>query len=275
MRLSVGQAWQETRAVLTRDGGLIATVALALLVLPGVLVGLAAPAGSQAATSGGLGWLFILSTIFAFVGQIAISRIALGPALTVGQAISVGFRRIFSFVLSWMLWLFPFLILMSLVLGASGADLQALATPGAAPPQLGLGVNLALLALIVGVLVVAIHMIMLVPAAADTKLGPVGLVKRSWQLSRGRALKLFGIMLLAGVLFLVLVVGLGGAINSVVLLLLGPGQSWSISALLLAVVEGVLSAAVSIVSTVLIARCYAQLAGEGASTATVPHAGHH
>jgi hypothetical protein len=37
MRLSIGQAWDETKAVLRRDGSLIAVVALALLVLPAPL----------------------------------------------------------------------------------------------------------------------------------------------------------------------------------------------------------------------------------------------
>ena len=37
-KLSISQAWDETRLILARDGKLIAAVALALFVLPGIVL---------------------------------------------------------------------------------------------------------------------------------------------------------------------------------------------------------------------------------------------
>ena len=43
-KLSISKAWDETRAVVARDGGLLTTIALALFVLPGVISDVATPA---------------------------------------------------------------------------------------------------------------------------------------------------------------------------------------------------------------------------------------
>jgi hypothetical protein len=124
MRLSIGQAWSETKEVLRRDGSLIAVVALALLVIPGTLVGLAAPATAASAQQGAswTGALALLSGLIGLAGQIAISRIALGPPLTVGQAVGTGFRRLPAFFLSALLWISPSVLGTAAVLAASGAD---------------------------------------------------------------------------------------------------------------------------------------------------------
>lgn len=275
MKLSVGQAWGEATAVLKRDGGIIATVALALLVLPGALVGVAAPPGSALANSRWAGLLVLVSTLIAFAGQIAIARIALGPPLTVGQAIGLGFQRFLSFFLAWILWLLPFMLAIGLVIGATGIDPAALSANSASPPpQVPAWASIAVLVLVIALIVVAARMLLLTPTAAAERLGPIALLKRSWQLSRGHAFKLFGLLVLLGLLFVALVLGLGSALGSVVVLAFGQPQAFSISALLLALFEGLLSAVISVFSAVLLARIYAQLTG-GEASASVPHAGAH
>jgi hypothetical protein len=275
MKLSIGQAWSEATAVLRRDGGLIATVALALLVLPGALVGIIAPPGSTGEEGGPAGILVLIATLIAFAGQIAIARIALGPALTVGQAIGLGFQRFLSFFAAWILWLLPFILVVALILTAGGVDVEALsASNSGTPPSVPGWVSLAIALLMIMLIVVAARMLLLTPAAAAERLGPVGLLKRSWQLSRGHSLKLFGLLVLLGIMFVVLVLGLGSAIGTVVILALGRPEAWSISALLLALVEGVLSAVISVFSAVLLARAYAQLTGSSQASVSVPDAGH-
>ncbi len=273
-KLSIGDAWSEARGVLARNGTVIATVALALLVLPGVLIGTAAPPNSALAKGGLAGPLVLLSTLIGFAGQIAIARIALGPPLTVGQAIGVGFQRFLSFFAAWLLWLLPFLLGILLIVQASGVDPAALGNAAASQPQISPVLSLLMLLLIIAMLVVAARVLLLYAVAAGERLGPIGMLKRSWQLSRGRALKLFGLLLLLGLGFVVLVFGLGSAVASVVLLMFGQPQAWSISALLIALVEGVLSAIVSVFAAVLLARIYAQLS-RGNTSVSVPDAGSH
>jgi hypothetical protein len=118
-------------------------------------------------------------------------------------------------------------------------------------------------------------MLFTTPAAANEhQLGPIGLLKRSWSLSRGRALKLFGLLLLTVLAALVLVIGLGSAIGAVVLLLLGDPEPFNLSALLVSLTQQLLNAVISVALAVLIARCYAQLTGAGTPSVSVPDAGH-
>ena len=261
MRLSIGRALGETKTVLSRDGGLIAAVALALVVLPGVLVGLAAPAtaGDAAAWTGPAA---LIAGLISLAGQLAISRIALGPQTTVGEAIKIGFQRLPAFLGAMLMWVLPFLLAMIAFFAAIGVNV---ATPSAPIPKLSGAATLVLLILMLAFLYVAIRMLLTTPAAAGTKLGPIALMRHSWGASRGNALRLFGLLVLVLILGMVVVVGLGSAIGSVVLLALGEPRPWSSSALIVAVVQQVLNAIISIVLAVLVARLYAQVAGDAAA----------
>lgn len=271
MRLSVGQAWIETRKVIARDGKVIALVALALLVLPGTLVGLAAPGGTQE-SSVGIRWLAFLAGLLSIVGQIAISRIALGPPLTVGASIRTGLTRLPMFVAAFLLWVLPFAALIAVLLTVGGADVS---NPSAAVEKPNLAIGLLLLIAFIGFIYVALRMLFVTPAAAASELGPVNLIKQSWQRSKGRVLKLFGILLLLALSFIVLVFGLGSAVSAVVLLLVGPAEPWSLSALLIALVQQLLGAIVSAGFAVLLARCYVQVSSAEHGHVSVPDAGHH
>lgn len=270
MKLSIGRAWDETKAVLARDGSLIVTVVLAFMLLPNLVVGLAMPAGTESGSGASL-LVFLLSIALALAAQISISRIAMGPELTMRDALALGFRRMPSLLLSWVLWLLPFVVVAAVLLAASGIDPAALSNPQS-EAQLPPGINIALMVVTVLLIVVAAHMQFLAPAAAATREGPVGLIRHSWRATRGRALKIFGLLLLIGLFFMILVVGVGSALGSVILLLLGKPTAWSLSAFLIAAVQGALSATVSAVSGVLLTRVYVQARDAGAN-ASVPHAG--
>ena len=263
MRLSVGKAWSEARGVFARDGGLIATVALALIVLPGVLVGLAAPATMRDPPAW-VGPVSLLAGFLSLTGQLAISRIALGPPLTVGAAIGVGFRRLPVFLGGALLWAGPFLLVMIGLLAAAGADLTDPAAPLPTPP---VGVTLALMLLMLLFLVVAVRMLLTTPAAAGSAMGPIAVVRHSWQASRGNLLRLLGLLLGVLLLGVVIVVGLGSAISSVVILTLGAPEPWNVSALLVALIQQLLNAMLSVGLAVVVARLYAQTTGEAAPVA--------
>ena len=93
--LSISSAWEDTKALLARDGRLFASVALALIVLPAAVMGVLDPRVEQGDSAPG--WfnalVFIVSLI-SLAGQLALIRLALGPSVTVGGAISHGFRRL-------------------------------------------------------------------------------------------------------------------------------------------------------------------------------------
>src|SRR4051794_17401159 len=132
-KLSISQAWDETKAVLTRDGKLIGAVALALFVLPGIVLDLVmppAPAGQFPAPGP---WMAVaaVAILISLTCQLAIIRLGMGPHLTVGDAIAHGARRLLPFVAAVLAWGAP-LILVIAFLYASMAENSEKPSPAAA-----------------------------------------------------------------------------------------------------------------------------------------------
>src|SRR5690242_13722861 len=91
--LSISRAWDEAKAILAREGHLLAAVALALIVFPQlVLAVVGVPVGAQATPVSQL--VYIGAVLLGFVAQIALNRLAIGPSVRVADAISQGFVRL-------------------------------------------------------------------------------------------------------------------------------------------------------------------------------------
>src|SRR5687768_14424596 len=87
-KLSIGQAWTETVATAKREGRSIVPVALAFAVIPVTLFMLAVPIPpSQGRDPGIWIWFYPLMLLAGLIGQMAITRMAIGPAASVGEAI--------------------------------------------------------------------------------------------------------------------------------------------------------------------------------------------
>ena len=270
-RLSISRAWDQTRDIFRRDGGLITAVALALIVLPEVVVGIIAPPETGAAEpTAAAQMLRLLAGLISLVGQISIIRLALGPSTTVGAAISHGLRRFPS--------TFGALVLLVLLMGV-------IVIPTAAILSVLLGVDLtqlrqapsggmALLIVIVTilVLVISVRFTLLTPTGSAENLGPLGIFKRTWQLTAGHFWRLFGLvaLLLIAALFLLFTAGVIGGILA--RLVGGEIEPFSIGALIVSLVAGAAQGAFSILASVMLARVYAQVAGRDAE-ASVPSTG--
>ena len=262
-RLSIGQAWDETKDVFRRDGNLIAIVALALMVLPGTLGALVTPQPAPGQMPS-LGWgtlISFITLVVGIIGQLAVSRVALGHRQTVGQAIGEAARRTPAYLGAQFLWLLPFALLIV------PFALQIQANPGAAPPAAAM----AVMALDIVFVFFAVRLLLSTPVAAAELLGPVGILKRSWNLTRGRWWRLFGFL----VVFLIGLVVLGGGVAAIlgvlVSLVLGPPEPMSVGALIVALGSQLVSAAMTSLLMIMLARIYLQLSGE-AQAASVPHA---
>jgi hypothetical protein len=265
MKLSIGQAWDEAKRIVRADGRAIFAIALALTVLPGVILETAAPSSMRAENTAL--WVSLLGFLAALLGvgsQLAISRIALGPSTTVGEALALAFRRLPVLFGALLLAVLPFVLLVSLLALSRGSDLN----PRDIPPVLALPMLLILLA----GLYVLVRLMFVTPLAADRTLGPVAVLKEAWRLSRGRAGKLFLLILILMFVALLLIGALGGALSAVVIIALGEIAPGNLSALLVALIQQVLAAIVSVLFILVVCRLYAQAVG-GTNQASVPHAG--
>ncbi|WP_426267950.1 hypothetical protein [Sphingomonas sp. LHG3443-2] len=269
MKLSIGQAWDDTKAVFRADGGAIFAIALALTVLPGAILETAAPSGMRNTdTHWSIALLGFVAALLSLTSQIAVSRIALGHPTTVGGALALAFRRVLALLGALVLAIVP----LALVLAALSLSLGATptTTPANLPPSVLAGLLLALLVL----LFVLIRLMFLTPLAADTDLGPVALLKRTWQMTRGHFLKLFGLVVILMLVGLLLLGALGGALSAVIILAFGTIEPGNLSALLVALVQQLLAVLVSVLFIVVTCRLYLQASRGGEANVSVPHAGH-
>ena len=266
-KLSLSQAWDETRAVLMNDGRLIGSVALALVVLPQAVIGLIAPTSGGEPTALTLA-LIGVTIVIGFIAQVALNRLAIGPSTTVGAAIGRGFARmpalLGSFILL-MVGLFIVLIPLVLLFGALGL----IAAPGAGSQA---PAGLLLLIVILAALCYAIFQLTIPVAAAETG-GSIHLLTRSWHLARGAYLRLLAFVILLFICLTIVLIAGQFALGSMIAVALGPPDALSLSALAISLVVALVQAVFTVVFAVMLARIYVQLAGAGEAQPSVPKSG--
>ncbi|MFL6794204.1 MAG: hypothetical protein ACJ8D6_04035 [Sphingomicrobium sp.] len=262
-KMSLSKAWDETRTVLGREGKLFAAVALAMIFLPGVIVGVVEPEQTPATIMAGgtTTWLILLTALIGLVGQLAMIRLALGPATSVRDAIAHGARRMPFYFAATMIWIVPLVVALLLF----GKVFEA-------KPQEASGAQLlAVCIIVVALLYLVVRLILISAVASAEAVGPIGMLKRAWVLSKGHWWRLFGFVLLFGLAAVVLL-GAVGAISGIVAgLLFGAAEPMSVAALFVALFTELASALVTTVFIVMIARLYAQ--ASGLSSVSVPASG--
>jgi membrane-anchored glycerophosphoryl diester phosphodiesterase (GDPDase) len=120
-----------------------------------------------------------------------------------------------------------------------------------------------ILLLTVVILAVAVRLLLASPIASLEGLGPVAILKRSWQLSAGHFWRLFGFLILF-LIAAIVVLGVVSMIAGLIAAVAGEAEPFSVAALIVALLTSVASAAVTTVFVVMLTRMYVQLAGRDA-----------
>ena len=238
---------------------------MALFVLPGVIGDMVTPSHPPG-TMAPIGYWTAISffgLLIGLVGQLAIVRLALGPRHSVGEAIRHGLRRLPAYLGASALWIFPFLIAVSLLLAQAP-------NPQKPPP----GVALAILILLAGFAFVAVRLILVVGVSSGETGASPQVLRRSWDLSRGNVLRLLAFLLLVLVAFFVLVLAISAVIGTIVRLTVGAIEPMSVSALLVSLAGQLVAAGITTTLMVMLARIYAQLSGHDASASGLPNVHH-
>ncbi|HYI43230.1 MAG TPA: glycerophosphoryl diester phosphodiesterase membrane domain-containing protein [Sphingomicrobium sp.] len=272
-RLSISRAWEETRTRLGSDGKLFTTVALALIALPSAVSTLVNPNGGMTGSTGspGSGLVTLVMSLVALVGQLAIIRLAIGPSVSVGGAIGHAAGRALPYIGSILLLvvgLFLAALPFGVVLTMMGASFERGAEqlpPGAWIPAL---LFFALL------IYVATRMLMTSSVASAEAAGPIKILKRSWELTRGNAGRLLAFLLLFLIALVVVLSAVAVMVGLLANALFGEIEPLSAGALFVGLIQGLISAAATTVFAVMLARMYVQLSGPAdAPEVTVPHSG--
>jgi hypothetical protein len=271
-RLSISLAWEQTKSCLAADGRLLATVAAALIALPVAVGEVISPNGiTQETAKSPLLVVAAAVLLFVLAGQLAIVRLAIGPSVSVGEAIAHGARRLpfyFLAALSVGVGLVLIGVLLAIVLFAAGAPTSQ--DQLVKSPAFGAGVLVfVLIYCFLWVRIIAIS----AAVSGSEALGPIAILRRSWELTSGHFWRLLGFLLL-------FFIGAAIALKAVQMLaallatlLFGPVDALSPSALVVALVDGVANGVVVTILTVMLARVYVQLSGRGSIDVSVPSSG--
>lgn len=266
-KLSFSKAWEETRAVLGRDGRLIWPLGLMMLVLPQLLIGTVLgpqamadlPRNQQVATSFSFLLALFLVAICRFGGLTAIAQLTLRSNERVGDALLSGLKRAPAVLGATLLVLVPLTLLVAPAMLAGGNQQQP--SP--------VGALLFLVGIIAGIVMLARLQFAVAIAAAEGG-NPVRLLVRSWKLSAGSTLRLLGFVLLFIGVLLIVMLALSAVGGSLVILLFGKPEPMSVAALLLSALGLIGELLVLVPYSIMLARLYAQAAHLGGTG--LPHA---
>ncbi|WP_166036592.1 hypothetical protein [Sphingosinicella sp. YJ22] len=234
---SFSRVWDDTLKMLGANAGLLTAIAGVFLFLPAVLVAHFVPPPEGGTTpaemielmvawwQGNAHWM-LLSAVVNMVGLIAIYLLLLAePRMTVGGAVAAA------------LPILPFYLLLTVVLNLT----------------LAIGFLLFVIPFIylLGRLSLASPVLV-----AEKRRAPFAALERSWALSRGLGWQIALLVLLVYIAALIINVAVSSALGIVIVLLLG---NEGVGGLLLAIVGAILSAATTLVATVLLAAIYRAL----------------
>ena len=259
--LSISNAWEETKALLARDGRLFASVALALIVLPAAVMGVVDPRVEQGdAAPGWFNILIFVVSMISLAGQLALIRLSLGPSVTVGGAISHGIRRLPTYFLALVLltigivvMLLPF-IFIAVGLGMNidgGAEAAAVTGP----------IVFLVIVIAIAILLLMTRFMVAMPVASTERVGPLTILKRSWELTKGHWGKLFGFLIVFSIAALVVLVSVGVVLGSLTALLFDARGPLTFGALVESLLSAIVTGALSVIFTLMLARVYVQLSG--------------
>jgi len=261
--LSITQAWNETVAFMQRESRLVLPIAFLLISLPGAALQYGMPTVEPGAPPDLAAWMRDIRTVLLFlpavailslIGTIAINYLAITPGRTVAEALQVGARRFISLFLAW--------LLLALVAAVACLPLFLLLKGQAFAYGQALG-GLFLLALLIYFLLLlaaSVRLMLSTPVCAAESVGPIGIIMRSWELTRGHFWKMLGFALLFWLAAFVAILAVSAIIGIVIVLIAGPPLPGSASAFILLLLSAVLQAIVTSLFATMIARIYAQLA---------------
>jgi hypothetical protein len=264
-KLSLSRAWEETLAVLGRDGRLFLAVALALFVLPGLVVNVSMPVAEPGRFPPAGPWVAIglVGLLVSLVGQLAVIRLAMEPHVAVGEAISSGARRVLPYIAATLMWLVPITVV--------GSALYAFLYENQAEPSVTAALALILLCFVFAF--VAVRLMLASVVASAENIGPIAILRRSWELSLGNWWRLFAFLLLFGIGALCLLLAVEWVFGLVVRTVVEDAGPRSLGGLLVSIVSQLTSGLLSVVLFVMLARIYVQRSAGGAAQPSVPRSG--
>lgn len=263
--VSMSTVWDRTAEFLSDNLGALLPLALGAIFIPSAISGSLSglQQGAAPGLAFGLGLASLLLAIVTFWGQLAITALALDPAIG-HRAARIATRRIpAALLVTVVLFLALFLLAIpaGIIMALSGADLSATATGGMpqVPPASAFWVLLYCLVLLPILLWLGARLAVVAPVIVGEK-AMFGAIPRSWSLTRGSAFKIVGVLILYGVVASVAYLAATTAFGAVITLIAGRGEDGlSLATVLTGIVGGAVSTAFTVLGTAFVAKLYLAL----------------
>ncbi len=273
--VSMGSVWDRTAEFLSDNLGNLLPIALLAIFVPTTisanLSSLQLTATSTTAMWLGLG-VFLLALV-SFWGQLAVTALAIDPALG-RDATRVATRRFPAALLVAIVMLVAGLLLvipLGVMLAVAGVDLSGIdsGTMPAIPESVTLWASLYGLVIAVLAVWVFARLAVVVPAIVGDRLA-IGALARSWSLTRGVALKVVGVLILYAIVSIVANLAATTAFGAVMYLVAGRGEDGlSLASVLTTIVGGTVSTGFTVLGTAFLAKLYVALLARNEAAAAV------
>lgn len=259
-KLSISNAWGEAAKFVASEASLLAPIAILLLALPSVIIGIAGPDPTTDELPGLSFFLLLIPLIFLTgVGSLAITVLALRSGISVAEALRVAARRFLPlFAASMLIAIGVSVILLPIIL-LVGASAYAGSVAAA-----GLLLLILLILIPVGIYIWA-RISMMSPIAAEEGKNPIGIINRSWALTKGVTWKLAAAYILLVVAFTIVMTVVLLLIGILVAGIGGTPEHGSLGQFVLLLVQGALTAIFTVYFQAFLARIYVQLAAAQSS----------
>jgi hypothetical protein len=274
----MSDVWDRASDVIARRSGILVSIALLFLWLPGLVRTVATVAvrgsatmaspGPATASPGGvllLGLLGLAALVLALIGHLALVAVAGDPAIGRDAALRVARRRFWPYVGIMAIVIAALTILSLPLLIAVARVYPALAAMGAGGlPQVGSGTGWFVLVYSVALAVLVLWVearliVVLTPIVVNERLG-LGSIARAWALTRGLTWRIVGVLLLFAVVSLVAVLAVQGAVGVTLRLLLGGSQVGLVLFLTMAAVS-LVGCVIAVVVAAFSAQLYLAISG--------------
>jgi|APFEC2959095171_1045051.scaffolds.fasta_scaffold00023_200 hypothetical protein len=263
--VSMGTVWDRTAEFLSDNLGRLLPLALGAIFVPSAISGSLSglQQGAAPGLAAGLGLASLLLAIVTFWGQLAITALALDPAIGRGAARAATRRLPAALAVTVVLFLALFLLAIpaGIILAASGADLSSGAAgtmpqiPAAAAPWL----LFYFLVLIPVAVWLGARLLLVAPVIVGENT-MFGAVPRSWALTRGSALRIVGVLILYAIVAWIAYLAATTAFGAIITLVAGRGEDGlSIAMVLTGIVGGTVSTAFTVLRTAFTAKLYLAL----------------
>lgn len=262
--ISMGNIWDRTAAFISDNIDILLPIILGAVFVPAIIASNLADLlpGSNAMTALWLQISGFVMILIGFWGQLAITALALNPESGRGSygVAARAFPRAALLVLTLVVASMLAVIPLGVIFAMGGVDLSGLqsGTMPNIPVQISLWVSLYMLVALGVMLWLATRLAVVMPVVVEEGRG-VAAIGRSWRLTSGVALKIFGVILLYAVVSNVAALATITVVGSVMKLIAGGGGALSLASVMTTIAGAAVSTSFTVLGTAFIAKLYIAL----------------